>query len=369
MFRRVVLIFIALLLLGGCGTTNTSQNTASAQSTTSTHTVTTPAATQAESNERGYISQSTNEAIFVNWTQDKDNKLVGQLQVTDLTNSGIQSSNHAFNGIINGSSISLTITGSILSDGWTGKVFTGTLDGSNKLTLFFPGSNGMMNPVTFTSGTVADFNNEIQAFNNNYTQSQDQAKQAAQQKAVQDKKQEIVDRLSSNYNTLKQSLSNLPSVDYGEDIATMQKHFEKMQSDYNKLKQDASVVPLTNQQLNGVVNQDLNGILNQDLNGVLNQDLNGTISQDIYRINSAIDTLKSGISHVQSSYKTYNTNGLTAPFSDSDISSLIASAQDTVAKLTDQATSTQNQAKGVFNQGEQLFKTAQDYFSSLKSTN
>ena len=114
---KCILISLSLLLLTGCGATS--------QTATSTQkTVTTPANTQAESKEKGYIYQSDNQAVFINWTEDNNN-FVGQMQVTDLTDSGIQSSNHAFNGVLNGTNLSLTITGSILNDGWTGKVFRG----------------------------------------------------------------------------------------------------------------------------------------------------------------------------------------------------------------------------------------------------
>ena len=355
---KSIIVVLVILLIGGCGT-NTATSPSSATSATTVKT---------DSKEKGYIYKSSNEAMFITWTEDSNKKIVGQLQITDLTNTGIQSTNHAINGVINGSNISITITGSIWNDGAAGKVFTGTLNGNSQLTLLLPASNGTLTSIPFTSGNANDFNNLVTTFNNTYTAEQNAAQEAVQQQVLQEKRQKITQNLTSSYNALQQDMNNLPDYDFSKDLESMQKDYTNMQSDNNKLQQDASVVPLTNQQLNVTVQQDLNVGMQQDLNVTLQQDLNVTITQDIRSLNNAIATVNSDISDVQTNYQAYKGNGIAGSFTDQSITNIITKAQNEMKAANDKVTSTQKQANDIYNQGQQLFQTAQKYFSSLQSS-
>lgn len=361
------LIAILIVLSGGCGTKNAAMSS-TANNTPSSSTSTTT--TDLNSKEKGYIYQSSNEAMFLTWTVDSDNKIVGQLQITDLTNTGIKSSNHPFNGVINGSHLSITISGSVWTDGLANKVFTGTLNGSSQLTLLIPDSSGMMTSFPFNSGNANDFNNIVKSFNNTYAARQNAAQQAAQQQASQEKKQKIINNLADSLGRLQQDASNLSNYDFSGELETMNQHYTKMQDDYTKLKKDASVVPLTDYQLNSVVGYDLNSILEYDLNSVLEYDLNSSIEYDLNSVKGAITNVNNDISNVQSAYQQLNDNDINdSTYTDNNVTSIIKQAQNDIKSANDKISTTQNQANEIFSKGKQLFQAAQKYFSSLTPSN
>lgn len=109
---------------------------------------------------KGYVCKSSAQAMFIHWTQDKDNKIIGRLQITINTKEGLTTINHDFNGIIDGNQVSLSFTSSALTEG--GKVYTAKLEGANTLVLLWPSTNGTIDSLYFNRGNFEDFNKAIQ---------------------------------------------------------------------------------------------------------------------------------------------------------------------------------------------------------------
>lgn len=335
MFKKNILILV-LVVLSICVYGNTAWSAAST---------------------KGFICYFKNGVNFITWTEDNSNNIVGQLQETYLTDSGIMSKNHAINGIINSPNISITISGSIWTDKASGTVFTGTLDVNSNLTLLYPNSDGTIASVHFESGDVNDFNTAVESLTNIYTSKQNT-----------EKRQKIVKSLSVACNTLRSITINDVGLNI-QYIEIMKKHYLIMQADYNKLLKDASVRPLTYQRLNGLVYQDLNSKIYQDLNSTLYQDVNGTIYQYTNNLKSVIFKIQSHIDDVQAAYLAYKNNGINGSFTDESIAELITKARNNMKILTDKVTTTQQQADNIYKQGEQLYQTAQRYYNSLTSSN
>lgn len=348
-----ILIVLLLLLLNGCGTPS--------QTTTSTS-----ADTKAESKEKGYIYQSDSEVIFITWTKDNTNKIVGQLQITDLTNSGIQSSNHGFNGVIDGSNISITITGSVLNDGWTGKVFTGSLDGTSKLTLLFPATNGMMNSVAFSSGSVADFNNKVSSLNQTYAKIQSD-RQAQDQKADQfSKQQSIIKSVSSADKKVKDDTTALANVTFSDALSQYDSHLKELQQHYTKLKSDANVQPFTSYQLS-VVQYDLSAMQYDisafEYSDTVMQSKNGNLQTMIKNVQDDIKNYNS----IWSSYQSIGGQGST--ITADDMSTSISNVQSQISKNGDTLKSAQAQADSYNKQAKDLYDTAESFVKGLKAVN
>lgn len=347
-------IILLLILISGCGTTGKVTNaTASVD-------------TKAESTEKGYVYQSDNEVFFINWTKDKDNKIVGQLQITELTNSGVQSTNHSFDGVIDDPKISITITGSILNDGLTGKVFTGSLDGSNKLTLLFPSSNGMMTPVSFTSGTVADFNKRVTALNQNYAKLQSDKQAQAQSNEQLKNHQDIITSLSSIDKKIKQDTAVLGDISFSDVLGQYDSNFKQIQQHYSKLKSDSNVQPFTSYQLS-VVQYDLS-TMNYDLSTLgycdsVMQSKNGDIQIAIKNIQSDISTYKS----LWSSNQGFGGQG--SPISSDDMTTAISNAQAQISKAGDTQKSAWTQADSYNKQAKDLYSTAESFVKGLNPAN
>lgn len=136
---------------------------------------------------KAYVCKSSAQAMFINWTQDKDNKIIGQLQITTNTKEGLTTSKHRFNGIIDGNQVSLSFTGSAWTEG--GKVYTGKLEGTNTLVLLWPSTNGTIDSLYFDTGNVQDFNNAVQDLNQVQAQMQSD-------KADETRKQSILNNFS-----------------------------------------------------------------------------------------------------------------------------------------------------------------------------
>lgn len=354
MRRRTILLRCIMLsifiLLAGCGSpsqTPTSQN----------YPIT-------ESKDKGYIFQNDNQVAYLNWTKDHDNKIVGQLQITDLTNSGIQSTNHSFNGVINDSNISITITGSLLTDGWAGKVITGNLDGANKVTLVFPSSNGTMNPVTFTSGTIANFNDKVAALNQSYSNLQSEKQAQAQIADQQNKLQSAIKSLSNIDKKIKDDTTALASLSFSDIIGNYSNALKQMQQNYSTLKADANVQPFTSYQL-GTVQYDL-GTLEYDLGTF--EYIDGTLQSKNSNFQYYIKTLQDDIKSYNTAWSNYQEmGGQGSTITLDQMNSSISSAQNQISKANNSYNSVKSQADGYNKQAKDLYNTASAFVKGLKA--
>jgi hypothetical protein len=163
--------------LSACGTTTlSSSNTSSSTASKAKKAVTNQTASQvpstSDTNDRGYVYQGLQSVIYIQWTSDSSGNITGQFQEVYKTPNAytVNVDATSIKGIISGSNVSITLDN-------TGHTFTGNLSGSN-LTLNVPSSDGMLHPLTFTSGSVNQYNIDAQQFKASMSQQQAQAKQS-----------------------------------------------------------------------------------------------------------------------------------------------------------------------------------------------
>lgn len=114
-----------------------------------------PATTPAES-QPGFFAQASNGVIFIQWTRT-GNSVAGTLSesyTTSPNRSQTTNESDSFTGIINGTSITLTLN--------TGENWNGTLTGSG-VTLSYAASGGTLHTFAFSPSTVADYNAAVTA--------------------------------------------------------------------------------------------------------------------------------------------------------------------------------------------------------------
>ncbi len=98
----------------------------------------------------GYLAYASNGVLFFQWTRT-GNTVTGTLSesYTDLSNPAqVSHESHTFTGVINGSSITITLD--------TGDNWNGTITGSSVTLNTPPGSDGRISSFDFRPATVAD---------------------------------------------------------------------------------------------------------------------------------------------------------------------------------------------------------------------
>lgn len=314
---------------------------------------------ESQNTQSGYVASSSNIAMYIRWTET-DSKLMGQLQMAALVNNEISSSTHSFTGIINGKDISINFSGSKWTDNLAGMTWTGTLNGDT-LTLDYPAKDGTLQNIPFNSGSIDDFNNDVNTLRNNGSA------QAAKE-AYQNKKNKIHDLLIKELNNLNDNAAQLASINFDDVLKQMESNLNNMQGDFANLKKDASVTPLTDYQLNSVVKYDLNSIVGYDLESVLKYDLDNSLGYKIEQANEINSQVTNNIKKLQETWGIYQQNNINDTNINQDvISSSISSAQQQQKVLNNKIVSAQQQGNNYYSQGQQLYQTAKNYVSGLTS--
>lgn len=106
----------------------------------------------------GWVAQASNGVLFLGWTQN-GSSVSGTYSTAFLAsgNTKVTTNNYAFQGVVSGTSVTLTIEG-----GFSGQAISGQFNGDS-LVLSFPQTDGTMSTQTFHPGTTADYNTGVQA--------------------------------------------------------------------------------------------------------------------------------------------------------------------------------------------------------------
>jgi len=175
----------------------------------------------------GYLAYASNGVLFIQWTRT-GNTVTGTLaeSYTDLSNPAqVSHESHTFTGVINGSSITITLDS---GDNWNG-----TIAGSSVTLNTPPGSNGQIGSFTFRPATVADYNAAVRGVNG---QGQAAQQAHAQQQAVQKAR----DQVTSDANAVSSDISSMQN-DVGQlstDLGELPTDLQQMRSDLVTQKQD-----------------------------------------------------------------------------------------------------------------------------------
>jgi hypothetical protein len=155
--RRAVLAVSVALIVTACGTATPSR-TSPPRSTTAVVASTpnetaSPTPNPAAARLAGWLFADTSQAVFLQWTQTGQ-ELSGSLTASIASGTRLQPEVYSFTGVVSGSSVSLTFS-SLAVPAWNG-----TLN-ANQLVLSYPASDGSLQTLTFTPGTVADYNQAV----------------------------------------------------------------------------------------------------------------------------------------------------------------------------------------------------------------
>ncbi|MEW6183907.1 MAG: hypothetical protein AB1500_12180 [Bacillota bacterium] len=351
-YQIIILFIIFILFLGGCGTPKTDSKPFSSGE---------PIAKEnsnmrepARSQQLGWLYKSDYETIFIRWVET-DKNLVGQLQLVKFNGKDATSETHAFNGIRNGSDISITFSGSIWVEDWSGITWTGSLKG-NELTLVFPCKDGTLGTIIFKPGSVEDYNEAVLGFQN-------QADTIAALEALQQKQEQVRKELLNIFDELNENTSELASISFNDVVSEYQAQLEEMQSDFTKLRQDATVQPFNSYQL-GVVQYDL-GVLDYHL-GCYDYHTN-SYERRVDSIRDSQSRINSNISSLQMTWKNYH--NLCSSYNDinsQDIALVINAARKEVSNSELKIEEAQKQVTSYHNQAQQLYQTASSFVAGLK---
>jgi hypothetical protein len=175
----------------------------------------------------GYLAYASNGVLFIQWTR-AGNTVTGTLaeSYADLSNpTQISHESHTFTGVINGSSITITLDS---GDNWNG-----TITGSSVTLNAPPGSNGQISSFTFRPATVADYNAAVQGVNG-------QGQAAQQAHAQQQAAQKARDQVTSDANAISSDISSLQNdvSQLNTDLGQLPTDLRQMHTDLATQKQD-----------------------------------------------------------------------------------------------------------------------------------
>lgn len=315
---------------------------------------------QEQKGQKGYLATFRDGAMFIQWTE-VDKKISGQLQVAGLNNNKIESRTHPFNGITNGSNISINFSGSVWMDSLGGVTWTGTIE-SNKLTLVYPAKDGTLQTIAFRPGTVNDYNNTIGVL-------KDEGAIQESKEAYQKKQNDTRNNLNNLLIKLNKDTITLSSISFDKEIKSIKSSHETMQKQYTQLRARASVAPLTKYQLEYEVKYDLEYNLRYTLENDLLYNLNYGLGYTIKNAQEFSAYVSNEISALQNCWNDYlSSNRPDTQFNQDRVSSVIASARQEQSLLENRISSAQQEGNNYYSQGQQLYQTAKIFVSGLRST-
>lgn len=171
----------------------------------------------------GFLADLSNAVIFIQWTQTA-NAVSGTAQAVYLDSNGTATTpqREAVQGTIQGSNLTLNVT----PDGLYGASdLTGTLEGSG-FVVSIPNSQGALIPVTFSAGSVADYDTDLAVLDG-------QATQASNVQAQAQARQQAAAALASQEQQAQRDASTVAG-----DISGLQGDVQTLSSDVASTKQD-----------------------------------------------------------------------------------------------------------------------------------
>ena len=248
-----------------------------------------PTQPHSASSQRGFLAIASNGALFIQWTRIADT-LRGTLteaytSLSDPTRA--QSESHSFTGVVNGSSVTLTLDSAV---NWNG-----TLNGSG-VTLSYANSDGSLRTFEFHSASVGDYNAAV-------ARVQGTAGQAQSERAKAQALAEARQNLDSQAATVQSDIESL-----NQAVASAESDLSSIADDVKKAKDDLATTLVDKQKVvaqgakypdgnYGQVCADAEGVsydaqsVSYDENGVSGYDADG-ITGDLKEVADASATLR-----------------------------------------------------------------------------
>lgn len=267
----------------------------------------------------GYLSSSSNEAIFIQWNQS-GGSVSGTAQDDWITgtapNQSLSTKTIVVSGQQNGRTISLSF------DGNTEEF--GTISGGS-FTLNFPQSDGSLAPVTFQQSSTSSFNSAVAALNASITQ----ANQTAAEQAQIQKQQAAI---NGDLQSVNGDIAGLNAASFSSDLAPLSGDVSKAASDLASSQQAAQTANgeqgAPNQCTDAGASEDKAGYVQDDAGYV--QDVASQVANDATSVRGLIARASSDFQQMQADEGNLPSYHVNAP-SQSELDQAIASAQQTVA--------------------------------------
>ena len=315
--------------------------------------------------QQGYLYSDADSAWFLTWAEI-NNRLNGQLTgfyLKGKSKKTEETSSHPFEGISDGTNLSLNFTGSKWTEALAGQTWTGTIKGK-RITLIVPVNSGTLESMIFEAATVEEYNQAVQSIKESAHQSNEKLRRNTDMEKANDTVASMAASLTFSVKKLGKSSC------YDAVFKDFSQAWKKMQQDYTVVKQKAEVKPMNSYDFGEV----------QYALGTLEYDL-GTIEYNSRSFDYESNNVKDAINAVRTKEKqlssawvllqkaeTDNYNGeRRTQFLESDIQKLISEAEIAVQKESENMKQAKAKRDEYVNDARQLFGQAKIYVRSLKT--
>jgi len=306
-FWRVPAVVLVAAALAGCSgsvytatTAPTATGVAPSSSPASTSfVVATSQPNPAQQVLTGYLAHASNGVVFLQWTRSADT-LTGaltQAYTAPGDPTALKHDSATFTGVLSGGSVTLNFPQGL----GTSTTWSGTLNGDT-LIMSFAAADGSLQTLTFTPGTVADYNTALAQVQAEVGQAQAtaQAAQQAQQAAQQlQQEQHAIDQdaqqVQSDLAAVPQAVSQLPL-----DVAHVPSDLSQEAADVQTTYQDEQTTLTAAANASSDVCGDAN-TTQGDANTVQGDE--NTVNGDGNTINGDIDSVQAAVSELQNAFK------------------------------------------------------------------
>lgn len=181
-------------------------------------------------------------ALYVAWTEDRNGRLEGQMDVLVLSKNGTRLESHStpFTGTRDGSNVSLT-----MHPDWqfSGITWTGTIYG-NTLSLTTPGASGP-SEIVLKAGSIRDFTRATYQLRQSAASGQYEQNLRSAYNYAQNRVNSDITWLSQDLNGLRQNLSQQTTPIPGSLDNAYQRVLQQMQANWEKEQVDSERRPFT----------------------------------------------------------------------------------------------------------------------------
>lgn len=338
--RTLTVTALIALLLGACGGSLTEPNQRAGETT------------------RGWLSTTMESAVFLRWTESSSGEISGVIQLARLDGSSVEGESSAVSGSTSSDVITLSIDGLFDLDS--------TITGEEKdgeVTLYWPNDRGLLEPLVFEQGTIADYNDvvaDLESLSVERAEAADEAQVAAEQA------QADADALAAADDQLARAASDLQSAiqDMGNAEEWAGYALEGAQDTLDALRSDVAELEDTVQTDPFYAEADLEvaewtyGTLQLDVEYALSVDALGVIENAIAGLNSRIADVTAALDDVRWAEDLYLNNEF-APYNAAAELALIEEAQHIVDETGPSSIeSFKLQANALLDEGTSLIVTA-----------
>lgn len=240
----------------------------------------------------GWVGTTQSAALFMQWTRNGSN-VSGSLVDTEIDSSNSSKTknyNESFTGTVSGNSVTLTFSGGF----GTSSNLSGMLQDS-KIILSFPQSNGSIQTITMSDGTIEQYNQDVSKLTG-------QAQSNAQATAKASADAAYNQRVSKERQAAAAELAAIEQDDYFKnDLTAMGTDLAKVSADLQKTQSEAA-------DGQGSYCENVYTVYN-DAVGAVYSDMEASVYTDAITVKNRADKIRAEISSLQSDLQALTNDG------------------------------------------------------------